>query len=254
MRQVESSLQVQSLSWQSIQQCKFWFAPTEILDLIHRTYFYGIQQMGMNDTSVIAGINLTFIALTAMAIHHCLLAWKTGEFRVPPEFGPGGGAQHKWDTRNINPKVDSACTDVFRRLDADFRCYPQEVQAKTIHIMRIMIRQRIQSTGTDPAMVQPDNDHGSFDEAFLDYIPEELIEQRINSLKRLCSIVASTEASIRFPAVLPMCESAIDSSIQPVPGSNSNSNSNDITNGTSVGNTGLVDGSTIVEGAMSLGC
>lgn len=221
------------------------------MDLIHRTYFYGIRQMGMKDRSLIDKINPTFIALTATAIHHCLSAWKTGEFRVPPEFGPGGGAQRKCDTRNINHAVNNACTDVFRRLDADFRSSSPEVQAKKIDNIRSMIRRRIHSTGTDPAMAQPHNDQGSFDEDFLDYVPEELIEQPDNSFNRLSSFVAATEASMRFSAVLP----AIASSSQPVPcsDSNSNSNSNDITNMTSVENTGLVDGSTIVEGAMSLG-
>ena len=219
------------------------------MDLIHRTYFYGIRQMGMKDRSLIDKINPTFIALTATAIHHCLSAWKTGEFRVPPEFGPGGGAQRKCDTRNINHAVNNACTDVFRRLDADFRSSSPEVQAKKIDNIRSMIRRRIHSTGTDPAMAQPHNDQGSFDEDFLDYVPEELIEQPDNSFNRLSSFVAATEASMRFSAVLP----AIASSSQPVPCSDSNSNSNDITNMTSVENTGLVDGSTIVEGAMSLG-
>jgi hypothetical protein len=207
--------------------------------------------MGMKDRSLIDKINPTFIALTATAIHHCLSAWKTGEFRVPPEFGPGGGAQRKCDTRNINHAVNNACTDVFRRLDADFRSSSPEVQAKKIDNIRSMIRRRIHSTGTDPAMAQPHNDQGSFDEDFLDYVPEELIEQPDNSFNRLSSFVAATEASMRFSAVLP----AIASSSQPVPcsNSNSNSNSNDITNMTSVENTGLVDGSTIVEGAMSLG-
>ena len=219
------------------------------MDLIHRTYFYGIRQMGMKDRSLIDKINPTFIALTTTAIHHCLSAWKTGEFRVPPEFGPGGGAQRKCDTRNINHAVNNACTDVFRRLDADFRSSSPEVQAKKIDNIRSMIRRRIHSTGTDPAMAQPHNDQGSFDEDFLDYVPEELIEQPDNSFNRLSSFVAATEASMRFSAVLP----AIASSSQPVPCSDSNSNSNDITNMTSVENTGLVDGSTIVEGAMSLG-
>lgn len=205
--------------------------------------------MGMKDRSLIDKINPTFIALTATAIHHCLSAWKTGEFRVPPEFGPGGGAQRKCDTRNINHAVNNACTDVFRRLDADFRSSSPEVQAKKIDNIRSMIRRRIHSTGTDPAMAQPHNDQGSFDEDFLDYVPEELIEQPDNSFNRLSSFVAATEASMRFSAVLP----AIASSSQPVPCSDSNSNSNDITNMTSVENTGLVDGSTIVEGAMSLG-
>ena len=222
---------------------------TEIVDLIHQSYFYGIQHIRMQDRSLIDKINPTFIALTATAIHHCLSAWKTGEFRVPPEFGPGGGAQRKCDTRNINHAVNNVCTDVFRRLDADFRSSSPEVQAKKIDNIRSMIRRRIHSTGTDPAMAQPHNDQGSFDEDFLDYVPEELIEQPNNSFNRLSSFVAATEASMRFSAVLP----AIASSSQPVPCSDSNSNSKDITNMSSVENTGLVDGSTIVEGAMSLG-
>jgi hypothetical protein len=47
--------------------------------------------MGIQDRSLIDIINPTLIALTMSAIHHFLLAWKTGEFRVLPEFGPGGG-------------------------------------------------------------------------------------------------------------------------------------------------------------------
>jgi hypothetical protein len=206
--------------------------------------------MGMKDSSWIDKINSTFIALTATAIHNCLSAWTTGEFRVLPEFGPGGGGQRKCDTRNINHAVNHACTDVFVRFDADFRSASPEVQPKKIDNICSMILRRIHSTGTDPAMAQPHNDQGSFNEDFLDYIPEELIEQPDNSFNCLSSFVAATEASMRFSAVLP----AIASSSQPVPcsDSNSNSNSNDITNMTSVENTGLVDGSTIVEGAMSL--
>jgi hypothetical protein len=98
-------------------------------------------------------------------------------------------------------------------------------------------------------MAQPHTDHGGFDENFFDYIPEELIEQPNNAFNRLSSFVAATEASMRFSAVLP----AITSSSQPVPCSDSNSNSNDITNMTSVENTELVDGSTIVQVAMCLG-
>ena len=206
--------------------------------------------MGMKDRSLIDKINLTFIAPTATAIHHCLSAWKTGEFRFLPEFGPVGGAQHKCDTKNIRHAFNNACTDVLRRLDADFRSSSPEVQAKKIHNIRSMICRRIHSTGTDPAMAQPHNARGSIDEDFLDYIPEEQIEQPDNSFNCLSSFVAPTEASMPFSAVLP----AIASSSQPVPCSNSNSNSNDITNMTNVENTGLVNGSTIVEGAMSLGC
>jgi hypothetical protein len=100
-------------------------------------------------------------------------------------------------------------------------------------------------------MAQPHNDQGSVDEDFLDYVPEELIEQPDDSCNHLSSFVAATEASMRFSAVLP----AIASSSQPVPcsDSNSNSNSNDITNMSSVENTGSVDGNTIVEGVLSLG-
>jgi len=47
--------------------------------------------------------------------------------------------------------------------------------------------------------------------------------------------------------------SAIASSSQPVPCSDSNSSGNHITNITSVENMRLVDGSMIVEGAMLLG-
>jgi len=212
----------------------------------------------MQDRSLIDKINPTFIAITATAIHHCLSAWKTGEFRVLPEFGPGGGAERKCDTRNINHVVNTACTDVFRHLDADFRSSSPEVQAENIDNTLSMIRQRIHSTGMDQAMAQPRNDQGSIDEDFLDYVLEELIEQPNNSFTHHSSFVAATEASMRFSAVLPMGGSAIATSSQPVPcsNSNSNSNSNDITsiiNMTSVENTGLVDGSTIVAGAMLLG-
>jgi hypothetical protein len=100
------------------------------VDLIHWTYFYGIRQVGMKERSLIDKINPTFIALTATAIHECVSTWKTGEFRVPPEFGPGGGAEGKCDTRNINDTVNNASTDVFRHLDADFCSSSPEVQAK----------------------------------------------------------------------------------------------------------------------------
>jgi len=106
-----------------------------------------------------------------------------------------------------------------------------------------------------PAMAQPHNNQGSFDEDFLHYVLEDLIEQPDNSFNPLSSFVAATEASMRFSAVLPIGGSAIASSSHPVPYSNSISNSNDITsitNMTSIENTGLVDGSTIVEGVMLL--
>jgi hypothetical protein len=66
---------------------------TEIVDLIYQTYFYGIQPMGMKDSSLTNKINATFIACIVTPIHHCLSALKTGESWVPPEFGPEGGEQ-----------------------------------------------------------------------------------------------------------------------------------------------------------------
>jgi len=59
-----------------------------------------------------------------------------------------------------------------------------------------MIRRKIHSTGTDPAMAHPHNEQGSIDEDFLDHVPEELIEQPDNSSNRLSSFVAATEASM----------------------------------------------------------
>jgi hypothetical protein len=88
-------------------------------------------------------------------------------------------------------------------------------------------------------MAQPHNNQGSFDDAILQYIPAKLMEQPDNSVNCISSCVAATEASSQFSAVLPMGGSAIASSSQPVPSSNSNSNSNNITNMTSVENTGL---------------
>jgi len=192
-----------------------------------------------------------------MAIHYCLSAFNTGESRDWPEFGPGGGALSKCSTRNINYSVKNGWTDVFCSLDMDVRSSLTEVQAKKIDNISSMTRRKIHSIGTDPAMPQPHNDQGSIDEDILDYVPEELIQQPDNSLNRLSSFVAATEASMRFSAVLPIGGSAtVASSSQPIPCSDSNSTSNNITsitNITSVENTGLVDGSTFGEGAMSLG-
>ena len=200
----------------------------------------------MKDTSLIDEINPTFIVLTATVIHHRLSTWNTGEFRVPPEFGPGGGAQRKCDTRNTNHAVNTASAYGFRRLDADSGSSSPEVQAKKIDNFRSMICRRIHSTGTDRALALPHNNQGSFDEDFLGYVTEELVEQPDNSFNRLSSFVTATEACMRFSSALP----AIASSSQTVHCSDSNSNSNDITNMTSVEDMGLVNGSTMVEGAM----
>jgi len=230
-------------------------AATENVYLIHRTYFYGIWQMRMTDRSLIDKINPTFIALTATAIHRCLAAWTPGRFSVLPEFGRAGGAQRECDTWTINHTFINACTDVFRHLDIDFCSSSPQVQAKEIDNIRSMMCQSIHSTSTDPAMVQPYNNQGRNHVDFLDYVPEELIELPGNSFNCLCRFVAATEASMGFSGVLPMGWSAISSSSQPVPCRDSNGNNNDITsitNNTSIENTGLVVGSTIVECAMSL--
>jgi len=205
------------------------------------------------DRSLIDKTNPIFIALTATAIHHRLLPWKTGEVRVPPEFGPGGGAQSKCNTRIINHIVNKACTDIFCCLEADFRSSSPEVQAKNIDNIHSMIRRRINSTGTDSVIAQPHNDQGSVDEDFFDHVPDVPIEQPDNSFNSLSSFVAATGAGRRLSAVLSMGGSAIARNSQPFPCSNSNSNSNDITNMTSVENMGVVDGCMIVEGVMSLG-
>jgi len=116
-----------------------------------------------------------------------------------------------------------------------------------------MIHQKIHSTGLDQAMAQPHNDHGIIDDEFLDYILEELIELPDTSFHRPGSVVPATEASMRFSTVLPMGGSAIASSSQPIPCSNSKNDSNDIANITkitSVENTQLVEESMIVQGAM----
>jgi hypothetical protein len=65
------------------------------VDLLYKTYFAGVRQLGMKDCGMINMINLTFIVLAETAIHHCLGAWKTGELKAPAEFGPGGGAHRE---------------------------------------------------------------------------------------------------------------------------------------------------------------
>jgi hypothetical protein len=80
-----------------------------------------------------------------------------------------------------------------------------------------------------------------------------LIEQPYNPFIYLPNIVAATEASMQFSAVLSMGGSAIASGSQPIPCSDTNSNFDDITDMTGVENPGLVNGSTIIEGTMSLG-
>jgi hypothetical protein len=127
----------------------FRFAATQIVDLIHHIYFYGLQHMEIKDRSLSDQFDLPFIAFTAPAIHHSLSASKSREFMVPPKFGPGGAAQLKCDTRNINPAVNNAWTDVSHCLNVDFHSSLKEVQAKKIYNIRSMYCQIIRSTGTD---------------------------------------------------------------------------------------------------------
>jgi hypothetical protein len=54
--------------------------------------------MEIKDSSLIDKINPSFIALTIMVIHNFVSAQKTGKSTIPPESGPGGGAQRKWET------------------------------------------------------------------------------------------------------------------------------------------------------------
>ena len=49
----------------------------------------------MKDGGMIDMINSTFIVLAATAIHHCLGAWKSREYKAPAEFGPDGGAHRE---------------------------------------------------------------------------------------------------------------------------------------------------------------
>ena len=165
------------------------------MDYIHWTYFYGIRQMGMKVRSLIEISNLRLSGLTATAIHHCLSAWNTDEFRVLPEFGLGGVAQHKCKTRNIELAVNDANTVVVRPLKADFCCSSPEGQANEIDNICSMICQRIHSPGMDPVIAQRHNDQSSLDNDCLDYILEDLIEQPDNSFNRLSSFVATTEAT-----------------------------------------------------------
>jgi len=207
--------------------------------------------MGMNDRLLIDKINPTLIALSMMAIHHRPSDCKTGDFRVPPEFGPRGGAQHMCDTRNVDHTVNHACTYLFCRLAVDFCFSSPLVQAKKVDDICSMIRRTIHSSGPDPAMAHLHDDQATFNKDFLHSVTEELIEQPNDSLNHLSSCVATTEASVQFSAVVPMGGSAITTSSQLVPCSDTNSNN--IPNIICIENTGLDNGSNIVNGSMSLG-
>ena len=152
--------------------------------------------------------------------------------------------------RYSNNAVDNPCRDIFHHLEADCHSSWPELQVKVIDNLCSMIGRSIHSTGHDPATTQPHNDEGTFGEDFLDYLLEELMKHPDNSSDCLSSLVAATDASMRFSAGMPIGGSAIASSSQPIPCSDSNSNSNVISKITSIENTGLVDGSMIVEGVI----
>lgn len=206
----------------------------------------------MKDRSLHDEMNQTFFALTSTTIHHCLLAGISAYLRVPPECGPRCGAQAKRNTRPINHVTINGCTDVIDPLDMDFHSSSPKVQATKMDIIHRMFRRRIHSTGTDPGMSKPHNEQRSFDWYFLNYNPEVLIEQPANPFHPLCSFVAATAASMQFSAGLPKGESAIASSGKPVPCSDSNSNSNKITNITRIVKMRFVDGRTMVEDEVLL--
>lgn len=145
----------------------------------------------------------------------------------------------------------NACRDVFHCLSVDFHSSTAEVQAEWIDIICSMIYRRIHSTGTDTAMAQSDNDEGSIENVFFVYILEGQVEKLCDSIIHLSSMVAATEACILLSAVLLIGRSAITSSIQPNPCSNSHSN--DITNIIRVESAGLVDRSPILQCAILLG-
>lgn len=84
-----------------------------------------------------------------MAVQHNSSAWEKDEFRVPPEFGSGGGEQCKWNTHDINHIVQQAYTDVFRHLDANFNSSLPVVEPHKLDNIRGMIHHGIHWTHID---------------------------------------------------------------------------------------------------------
>jgi len=133
--------------------------------------------MGRKDWSLIGKINPTFVTLTVTAMHLCRSAWNTGKVRIPPECSPGGGAQHRCNSSNIDHTVNDPGTDVVRHLNSDFSSSSPLIKDKMIDNIHRIIPRGIHHTSLDPVMAQPHNDHSSIDDDFLDYIPEMLIAQ-----------------------------------------------------------------------------
>ncbi|KAF8241768.1 hypothetical protein K440DRAFT_641234 [Wilcoxina mikolae CBS 423.85] len=160
--------------------CKYRFAGTEIVNLLYETYFAGVRPLGMKDRRMIDMINSTFIVLAATAIHHCLRAWKTREYKVPAEFGSGGGAHL-----------------VFCCLEAEFLSTSPEVQTKTIEDVKMMICRRQRWTGVvevNGSMLY--NDQGVHEEEYLSYIPEDLADVSDNTFRRMTAEVDAAQSAL----------------------------------------------------------
>jgi len=130
--------------------------------------------MGINGRSLINKVSPSCIALTMTAIHHWLSGSKTGEFKGPPEFGPGGGEQRKCNTSSMNYMVSDVYADGFRSLHADFHFSSPEVEAEKVVNIHSMIHRMMHSTGTVTIMAQPHNHQGSCNEDFLHSVQVEL--------------------------------------------------------------------------------
>ncbi|KAF8247799.1 hypothetical protein K440DRAFT_643434 [Wilcoxina mikolae CBS 423.85] len=125
-------------------------------------------------------INWTFIVLAATAIHYCLAVWKSGEYKVPAEFGSGGV--------------------VFRRVEAKLLSTLPEVQSKTIEDVKIMIHHRQRWTGVvevNASMTY--NDQGVHKEEYLSCVPEELADVSDNTFRYMTAEVEA-EQSVLLPS------------------------------------------------------
>jgi hypothetical protein len=224
------------------------------VDLIHGTYLYGIPQLSTKDRSLANAVSLIFFALTVMAMHHCLSAWKIGEFLIPPDIGLGCDAELESETKNTSYAMNNLCPVVFGHHNMHCLSLPPKVEVAEVNNIRSLIHLRIHSTGTDPAMVQPHENLGSIHENLFYFIPEKLIEQSNKTFKHHSSFVAAMEANMHFSAVLPLGWSAIASSSCPI--TNNDSISNNITHLTDIthmDNTRLFNGRKIIEAAILIG-
>jgi len=61
------------------QKLKGCFRGEEIVAVIYQRYYNGSRTQGSRDSELLDRINGVFICFVAMAIRHCLKAWRTGE-------------------------------------------------------------------------------------------------------------------------------------------------------------------------------